>query len=239
MSSSTSETRVAQVGGSHYATGGVQHWDLCIDVDMHYLLACASKYVFRHRRKGGCVDLEKALSYLERYEQARHEGQLNGVSSRFLGTTALLEWGATARIDARDLTILNDIMCVRQHVNALAKIRQMIAEEYADTPQVEAAYRPGTPEDGGHHERDVVKTNTPRAGESNNARLARRRMELLPYGQDMVDSGGLFPASVTQHEYDHRLAPGIKDLYTQDSSSCLWKIEPGWQTYEIGRWDET
>lgn len=55
-----------QVGGAHYQTKTYQHWDWACDIDLHYLLACATKYVARWRDKNGVQDLEKACHYLEK-----------------------------------------------------------------------------------------------------------------------------------------------------------------------------
>lgn len=57
--------KVAQEGGSHYQSE-LQHWDVMEKNDVEYLLATASKYVIRWRRKGGAEDLRKAISYVRR-----------------------------------------------------------------------------------------------------------------------------------------------------------------------------
>ena len=58
-----------QVGGDHYKSG-YQHWDFVIETQMHYLLACATKYITRHRKKNGKQDLEKSLHYVEKFLQS-------------------------------------------------------------------------------------------------------------------------------------------------------------------------
>ena len=56
-----------QVGGDHYATGGVQHWDYVQEaLGGAYFMGNITKYVARHRRKNGLQDLEKALHYLQK-----------------------------------------------------------------------------------------------------------------------------------------------------------------------------
>ena len=52
-----------QVGGSHYQSE-YQHWDFVIDVKLHYLLACATKYIVRWRSKNGLQDLKKARHFI-------------------------------------------------------------------------------------------------------------------------------------------------------------------------------
>lgn len=53
---------VDQVGGGHYQAA-YQHWDMVVDTKMHYLLACATKYVGRDKDDWQ-QDLQKALSYV-------------------------------------------------------------------------------------------------------------------------------------------------------------------------------
>lgn len=57
-----------QVGGDHYQSG-YQHWDFVCETQMHYLIACATKYIIRHRKKNGKQDLEKAIHYIEKFLQ--------------------------------------------------------------------------------------------------------------------------------------------------------------------------
>lgn len=140
--------RIEQVGGDHYASTGLQHWDLCARHDVHYLLGCASKYVARHRRKNGREDLEKAVSYLERYGRARSDGETRYYEERLVPPEEFVAWAAASRLDPRDLPVLLAIMCTCQHHVALAMLREMIELEYP-VPPVWA--QPGTPEDGGQH----------------------------------------------------------------------------------------
>lgn len=55
-----------QVGGEHYKTGGLQHWDVMSDYGVHYLCATATKYIVRARNKHGLEDYRKALHYIEK-----------------------------------------------------------------------------------------------------------------------------------------------------------------------------
>lgn len=54
------------VGGSHYITGGISHWDLIHDNGVCYLVGNATKYLTRFRKKNGLQDLQKALHYVEK-----------------------------------------------------------------------------------------------------------------------------------------------------------------------------
>lgn len=58
-------SKTQQIGGTHYSAA-LQHWDVMEKHDVEYLLATASKYLLRHRKKGGIEDLRKSLSYVER-----------------------------------------------------------------------------------------------------------------------------------------------------------------------------
>lgn len=60
-----------QVGGDHYQKKEYQHWDWVCDINLHYLLACATKYVARWRDKNGVQDLEKSVHYLEKAMERR------------------------------------------------------------------------------------------------------------------------------------------------------------------------
>lgn len=43
-----------------------QHWDWATDIGLHYLHACATKYPSRWRDKGGVLDLQKAIHYIDK-----------------------------------------------------------------------------------------------------------------------------------------------------------------------------
>jgi hypothetical protein len=63
-----------QVGGSHYKVAGrVEHWDLVERYGLGYLEGCATKYIARHREKGGRQDLEKSLHYIEKLIELHSE----------------------------------------------------------------------------------------------------------------------------------------------------------------------
>lgn len=56
-----------QVGGDHYKTGGLQHWDLVQMFQWDYFQGQITKYLMRWRKKNGLEDLEKARHYLDKY----------------------------------------------------------------------------------------------------------------------------------------------------------------------------
>lgn len=57
-----------QVGGSHYKAK-VQHWDICGNFDIPYILGCMTKYLYRYPEKNGAEDLSKALHYAMKWEE--------------------------------------------------------------------------------------------------------------------------------------------------------------------------
>jgi len=68
-----------QVGGSHYQTVPLQHWDVVAIFALDYYQGNISKYLFRWRDKGGLEDLKKARHYLDKYieiETMRKNGGL-------------------------------------------------------------------------------------------------------------------------------------------------------------------
>jgi hypothetical protein len=56
-----------QVGGDHYKGAGYQHWDFTWDHQYNQFEYCITKYVERHKSKGGVEDLRKASHHLLKY----------------------------------------------------------------------------------------------------------------------------------------------------------------------------
>jgi hypothetical protein len=56
-----------QVGGSHYKTGGEEHWDRVHRLQLDYFQAQITKYVERCWQKNGVEDLQKAKHFLDKY----------------------------------------------------------------------------------------------------------------------------------------------------------------------------
>ena len=52
-----------QVGGDHYRTGVVQHWDFVHMHDIKYHEAQVIRYIMRHHRKNGAEDVKKAIHF--------------------------------------------------------------------------------------------------------------------------------------------------------------------------------
>lgn len=80
-----------QVGGTHYQTGGLQHWDaVYLMFNGDYLLGNATKYLARLGKKGGpdkaLEDINKAIHYLEKKReilQSELEKHKADVAERF------------------------------------------------------------------------------------------------------------------------------------------------------------
>jgi uncharacterized protein DUF3310 len=69
-----------QVGGGHYKTEGLQHWDLVNIFGWDYFQGQITKYLMRWRKKNGLEDLQKARHYLDKYielEQAKRDAAQN------------------------------------------------------------------------------------------------------------------------------------------------------------------
>lgn len=73
-------SEIKQVGGTHYAgvatgkcpecSAEIQHWDWAMNLPgLEY---AATKYIARHADKAGAVDLEKAISYVEKIMSQRY-----------------------------------------------------------------------------------------------------------------------------------------------------------------------
>ena len=57
-----------QIGGTFYKQEGrVEHWDIVWQWRLDYFQGQITKYVMRHREKGGIQDLKKAHHFLEKY----------------------------------------------------------------------------------------------------------------------------------------------------------------------------
>jgi hypothetical protein len=68
-----------QVGGQHYRTNALQHWDLAAIFEWDYFQARSIAYIMRWRGKGGIKDLEKAGHFIQKYievEKAKAVGTL-------------------------------------------------------------------------------------------------------------------------------------------------------------------
>lgn len=169
-----------QVGGGHYGGGDYQHWDLMADLDAGYFPGNITKYTERHDSKAGRTDLEKALHYAEKQHEVAmrragvgQAGSAIGVelaSGRRIRPSAAQRDAVYRYCDAKVLTTLQTLVFAtallhRDDTGALVDLcRLHLAAAYpepASAPATgagaDAAARPGTPEDGGHHEEKVMR----------------------------------------------------------------------------------
>lgn len=68
-----------QVGGSHYKSMPLEHWDLSVLYGWDPFQYQITKYVMRWRDKNGIQDLEKVVHFAQKYveiEKLRAEGNL-------------------------------------------------------------------------------------------------------------------------------------------------------------------
>lgn len=120
----TQDTHVDQVGGKHYQAE-VQHWDVIEAHDVDYLLATATKYLTRWRKKGAPeVDLGKAASYIEKAIKCR-PGQ---GARRLVSEDVLKPFYLANGVHWMDAEIMTLLLASGSHddlVTALAKVREM------------------------------------------------------------------------------------------------------------------
>lgn len=78
-----------QVGGSHYKTGGEEHWDRQYRLfGPGYFIGCITKYVERFQKKNGYQDLLKAQHFLEKLielEGLKPKDRLSGITDVMRG----------------------------------------------------------------------------------------------------------------------------------------------------------
>jgi len=95
-----------QVGGDHYRTGGLQHWDM---FGPEYYMGCATKYVSRWRKKNGMQDLEKAKHYAEKLaEGVRRRPSTFKNDHEFPEARA---WMKNAGLDFVEQSIVTALLC--------------------------------------------------------------------------------------------------------------------------------
>lgn len=69
-----------QVGGAHYMQG-YQHWDMAADFQLGYFPGQITKYITRHRKKNKFQDVQKAMHFLDKWEECIKEGTLPSVET--------------------------------------------------------------------------------------------------------------------------------------------------------------
>lgn len=124
----TSTANDHQVGGDHYQTGGLQHWDL---FGAEYLMAAATKYM-RWRKKGGVEDLEKALHYAEKLREGVSGGLWRECPVLNVERDTVNAWMRNYGLDWVEQTICINLLYWKQSADideAIAGIQYLIETE--------------------------------------------------------------------------------------------------------------
>jgi len=114
-----------QVGGSHYGGVTFQHWDFVIANHLGYFEGQITKYVLRWRKKNGKQDLQKALHYLQKLQQALATRQLRWPVSR--KARCIPELIIYYKVDAVEEMIC-DLMCTYINNAQLEQARTCIQD---------------------------------------------------------------------------------------------------------------
>lgn len=95
-----------QIDGTHYQTGGMQHWDFAAAVyGPGYFKGCITKYVYRWRKKGGIADLQKAAHFLQKLNEVDWV-RLGWPTRGYMNTTALHDFCEAAKVGKTESFIL-------------------------------------------------------------------------------------------------------------------------------------
>jgi len=97
-----------QIGGDHYRSS-YQHWTWVTDLNIHYLMGCATKYILRWRKKNGVEDLQKSIHYIEKWIEEDLPGDFRLCCAKPNATHDFLEInkvGEEERVIIREIIIL-------------------------------------------------------------------------------------------------------------------------------------
>jgi Protein of unknwon function (DUF3310) len=121
-----------QVGGTHYATGGREHWDILIECwpeSYVYFAGVATKYICRWRKKGGVEDLKKAVTYLEKIASSAVP-ITKSVTSVIFGLALTKAYGLT--VEEHEICRLIALGKVNAALIALDSLIQVAGSELGD-----------------------------------------------------------------------------------------------------------
>ena len=136
-----------QIGGQHYKTK-YEHWDMVPKVGLGYFDGTATAYVTRWRKKDGVRDLEKALHFVDKLIEVTHYDERRNLSRNEIAEEIERYVDANKLGDPEHNIIL--VLCTFKSSMDLKLARDMIACLIEDAVSV-----PGTPDDGGHHSRQL------------------------------------------------------------------------------------
>ena len=113
-----------QVGGSHYKDAKYQHWDFAIDNRLGYIEGQITKYVTRWRKKNGIEDLEKAIHFLDKLQEALVSGQCTVCLKCHKKITGLNEFVAAHNLNPIEARVIAGIVNHDGVANRLHSIRE-------------------------------------------------------------------------------------------------------------------
>lgn len=70
-----SDVADTQVGGSHYTSLPIEPWDIIEKNGLDFWEGSAISYLLRWRSKGGAVDLEKMIHYVQKMIEMNRSGE--------------------------------------------------------------------------------------------------------------------------------------------------------------------
>lgn len=139
---------VEQVGGTHYGTK-YGHWDYCMDAQIEYLPGCATKYIYRWDKKNGIIDLQKALSFVDKMMTGalgdrNHDVYIHdGLMSRWFKENSVGAMEQLLCYEILNWRKLSDLQTARKHlVSYIDNMKELleIRERHMEACQPTAAY---------------------------------------------------------------------------------------------------
>lgn len=122
-----------QVGGTHYKTGGIEHWDLISRHDVGYLEGNATKYVSRSRNKNGLQDLRKAEHYVDKLIELAREGEISVPPRGYVSDEAIREFAGFQNLTNDEVSFVR-MLCQWQSVMELAVAQQLLKQIISSYP---------------------------------------------------------------------------------------------------------
>lgn len=118
-----------QVAGTHYKTE-YQHWDLVWDTGMGYFPGQITKYLFRHSKKNGLQDVQKALHFATKYaELLADSGATIAPNLTVAGVEKLLRRFLLSNPHLSDAELQVLRLCTHTHNAAsMASVRSLIED---------------------------------------------------------------------------------------------------------------
>ena len=127
-----------QIGGGHYQTLGLQHWDIVDLYNVGYFEGNISKYVTRWRKKNGVQDLKKAAHYLQKLIESRsNTGDLSNWRQPRVNPAVITRFVDDNQLTAAETVILHRVLHWRSIDDltvAAARLQELIESEESGGP---------------------------------------------------------------------------------------------------------